>query len=191
VTALERPAVFMDRDGILNEMVVDPATSARRRPVLAADVVLRREAPRFVSGLNRIGFLALVVTHQPDLATGALSPLRLERIHLRLRELIAQAGGRLDGIHCSASEPGAGPLLEAAREHRVDLRSSFLLATTLAELRAGQRAGIATVFVGGAAAGAALLEQDAQARPTHVVADLAQALALVQRARDERIARGP
>jgi histidinol phosphatase-like enzyme len=179
----------MDRDGILNELVVDSVTRQAHRPAFAADVVLRRDAAAFVAGLNRIGFLALVVTHQPGLATGALSPLRLERIHGRLRELIGQGGGRLDGIHHAASAGSdAGLLLEAARAHRVDLRRSFVLAREIDGLRAGSSAGISTVFVGDGAARAAVLDHGQQARPTHLVADLAQALALVQRARDERIA---
>ena len=179
---LLRPAVFIDRDGILNELVGgEPPSSADR-------LVLRRGAASFVLGLNRFGFLALAVTHQPQLARGTMSPVRLERIHVRLRELLAAGGARLDGVYvcphdpepgpngrgefagaCGCRKPAPGLLLDAVAAHRIDLRRSFMMAIDAEGVVAGRRAGVATVLLGGPAEHKRVLESHREAQPNHLV----------------------
>lgn len=207
---LQRPAVFMERDGLLNEVGPDAiGQQPAGAPTSIEQLTLCRAAGPFVRGLQQLGYLTLVLTHQPGIARGHLSPLRLERIHLRLRELISAVGGRLDGIyHCPhdpspppglggpavpdptcCRKPAPGLLLDAATEHRVDLRRSFLICADADAVAAGHRAGVTSIFVGEARDQVALL-REAAAPPTHLVANLDHALRVIRRARDELIERG-
>lgn len=198
---LLRPAVFIDRDGILNELVGDGPPSSPDQ------LLLRRGAATFVRNLNRYGFLALAVTWQPQLARGTMSPVRLERIHVRLRELLAAGGARLDGVHVCPHDPKAGPrcgesaiacgcckpapglLLDAAVAHRIDLRRSFMIAKDAEGVVAGRRAGVATMLLGVPAERPIASASHREAQPDHLVYDLDHGFLLIRRARDEMILR--
>jgi len=107
---LIKPAVFLDRDSTLNQRVYDEVQCALVSPLEMGRVSLRRDAATFVRRLNRMGYLCLVLTAQPELATRRLTVVRLERIHQKLREDLARNGAHLDGIFYSAEHPALGPL---------------------------------------------------------------------------------
>lgn len=145
-----RPAVFLDRDGVLNEPVVRD-----RRPYAALDP----EALRVTEGvgellaeLKALGLLLIVVTNQPDVARGTATRETVERIHDRLLgELPA-----LDAVYacfhddadaCACRKPKPGLLLEAARALGVDLGRSYLVGDRWRDVDAGRSAGCTTVLV--------------------------------------------
>lgn len=103
-----KPAVFLDRDSTLNQRVYDEVRCAMVSPLQIEQVSLRRDAARFIRGLNRMGYLCLVLTAQPELATRRLSVVRLQGIHQKLRADLARNGARVDGIFHSAEHPTLG-----------------------------------------------------------------------------------
>ncbi len=105
-----KPAVFLDRDSTLNQRVCDERQRAPVSPLQVERVSLRRDAVAFVRGLNRLGYLCLVITEQPELATGRLTAVRLARIHQELREALARNDAHLDGIFYKGSDRGGASL---------------------------------------------------------------------------------
>ena len=161
-----RPTVFLDRDGTLNELVYDEAQGIMTGPLWPEHLVVKREAGPFVRALNELGFLCLLVTNQPGLAKATTTPVRLDRIHRRLREELARSGARLDGIfycphhpdpgptgkkdlavECRCRKPAPGLLLEAAAVHHVDLYRSYMVGDRLTDMEAGRSAGVMTILV--------------------------------------------
>ncbi len=193
------PAVFLARDGVLNERVYDEQSSAMGSPLHPSTCVARRDAGRFVRGINELGFLSLVLTNQPGLAHGHLSRVRLELIHQRLREELAAARAKLSGIYycphhpdagkvpsnrdvgpCSCRMPAPGMIFEAARTHRVDLYRSYLVGSDLASIQAGRAANLWTVLVGDESRFEKLVESRPEARPDVYVESLAGALEAIR-----------
>ena len=151
---VRRPAVFLDRDGTLVELVPDPETGAPVGPLHPEQLVLRRHAARFVRGLNELGYLCLVVTNQPGLAKGTLTLERLARVHERLYADLRAGGAYLDGIEfcphhpspgargrrqwagpCGCRKPEPGLVLAAAATHGVELRRSYLVGDQPTDVR--------------------------------------------------------
>jgi D-glycero-D-manno-heptose 1,7-bisphosphate phosphatase len=86
-----RPAVFLDRDGTLNEEVsyLDDPDRLRLIPGAAEAIGL----------LNEAGIPAIVVSNQAGIGRGYFSAETVEAIHGRLAGLLAAQGGRLDGVY--------------------------------------------------------------------------------------------
>ena len=144
----ERPAFFLDRDGVLNE---DRGYISRLE-----DFVMLPGSAEAVAELNRAGWLAVVFTNQSGVARGMLTAQRLNEIHVQLRAEVAAAGGELTAIYacphgpdsdCDCRKPKAGMLLRAAAEHNIDLSASVVVGDSPRDIAAGHAAGCQTILV--------------------------------------------
>ena len=192
-------AVFVDRDGTLNEMVFDPDHGVLDSPFTPDRLVLRPGAARFVAGLNRAGLAVIVVTNQPGLAKGALTVGGLQAIHQRLIELLAREGARLDAIYhcphhpsgsvggdrqfvgeCDCRKPKPGLLLRAAAEREGDLARSYMVGDGTVDVAAGRAARVRTILVSPLKIETlSLLDRHAGGRPDVWVESLDDALAAI------------
>ena len=185
-------AVFLDRDGVINELVPDPVDGRPESPIRADDVEL---APRAVDGLRVLrsaGLLLIVVSNQPAAAKGKATLEDLEAVHDRVRALLARAGVELDGWRychhhpdgivpeltgdCPCRKPRPGMLLDAARERSIDLPKSWMVGDSDADIDAGRAAGCRTVLVGHRASGH---RRSGSVRPDHHAHNLFAAATLV------------
>lgn len=173
-----RPAVFLDRDGVLCANRENYVTSLDEFVPLAG-------AAEAVAALSRSGLLVVVVTNQSALGRGLLTPSTLEEIHGRLRALVEAEGGRIDEIlhcphtpedACECRKPKPGLLLEAAARHGIDLASSVLVGDAETDVQAAAAAGCSSVLVltGRGRAQAAAAAWDG-ARPDLIAGSLAGA----------------
>jgi D-glycero-D-manno-heptose 1,7-bisphosphate phosphatase len=144
-----RAAVFLDRDGVLNEAVVRDGRPFA--PASLSELVVLPEAPSACRSLRNEGFLLIVVTNQPELARGTLDAGTLEALHGELSSRLS-----LDAIYvcphddrdrCPCRKPAPGLLLRAAVEQGIDLGRSFLVGDRWRDIEAGQRAGCRTIFI--------------------------------------------
>jgi D-glycero-D-manno-heptose 1,7-bisphosphate phosphatase len=144
------PAVFFDRDGIVNR---HPGPGGY---VLRADDF--HLLPEFVQALRIViarGYVPVVVTNQRGVGRGLMSAAELEAIHERLRRELAARGLALrDILVCTATDdahpwrkPRPGMLLEAAHRHDLDLSRSWMIGDYESDVQAGRRAGCRTVRV--------------------------------------------
>lgn len=159
-------AVFLDRDGVLNEMVYDETHGLLDSPRNVSQVVMMPGAGRFLQAVHELGYLTVVVTNQPGIAKGTLHPEDLERIHRRLAELLAAEGRGWDDLWYSPYHPHGGPwarpefvrdspcrkpkpgmLLQAAVRHDIDLARSWMIGDGLVDVQAGRAAGCRTILL--------------------------------------------
>lgn len=146
---MPRPAVFLDRDGVLNEVVMrDGKPGSPRR---SAEFRLVRDAASAVQRLVTAGLPALVVTNQPDLARGLLQQSELDAMMRALREVVPIVDYRVcphdDAAGCPCRKPKPGMLLELAREWNVDTKRSFMVGDTWRDMAAGAVVGCGTVLL--------------------------------------------
>ncbi len=139
-----RPAIFLDRDGVI---------CANRD-----DYVKSWEEFRFLPGakeairqLATLGWPIIVITNQSAVGRKLLSHRELAAIHRRMEAEIVAAGGRLDAVfycphlpeeHCPCRKPNPGMLFKAAQQLGLDLEHSVLVGDALSDIHAGARAGI-------------------------------------------------
>ena len=146
---MPRRAVFLDRDGVVNEAVVregkpyPPQSPQQLRLVEGA-----REA---LALLHERGLLLVVVTNQPDVARGDASRQSVEHIHstlagmLPLDDFFVCYHDDPDGCHCRKPKPGL--LLDAAARHEISLPDSFLIGDRWRDIDAAHAAGCRSVLL--------------------------------------------
>jgi D-glycero-D-manno-heptose 1,7-bisphosphate phosphatase len=156
-------AVFLDRDGVLNELIRDPASGEPESPLHAQDVRLLPGVAAAAAHLARDGFTLVCVSNQPAAAKGLVALEELLAVHRRVIELLAQEGVELAGtrlcLHhprgtvlglagpCACRKPAPGMLFDAAATLGIDLRASWMVGDTDADVGAGRAAGCRTLLV--------------------------------------------
>jgi D-glycero-D-manno-heptose 1,7-bisphosphate phosphatase len=166
---LSRRAVFLDRDGVLNAVVLEDGVPRAPSGVAALEIL-----PGVADALRLLqahGFLRIVVTNQPDVARGRVARDAVEAIH---RHLLAALP--LDAIlvcyhddvdACACRKPRPGLLRDAAGAYDVDLAGSFLVGDRWRDIEAGHAAGCTTFLVRRSYSG--------PCHPAHQVRDLPEA----------------
>jgi D-glycero-D-manno-heptose 1,7-bisphosphate phosphatase len=163
VTARPATAVFVDRDGVLNELVADPNTGRPESPLRVEDVRLRPEAGRCLGRLRQAGWLIACVTNQPAAAKGTVTEPQLAAVHDRVLELLAADGGTIDAnricphhpegivarlrVACDCRKPASGMLLSVAAELSLDLPGCWLVGDTDTDVEAAAGAGVRALLV--------------------------------------------
>ena len=183
-----RPAVFLDRDGVINYLVPDH-TGAFESPLSPEDVRLADGAPGHIDRLRRAGFLVLCVTNQPAAAKGTITLEQVGTVHRRVMELLEQAGTHIDGdrvcVHhpagvvpglaraCDCRKPAPGMLLSLAEQFGADLTASWMIGDTDTDVGAGEAAGTSTILV---LTPESAPKRSAGSRPGFVARDLGEAV---------------
>lgn len=145
---IRRLAVFLDRDGVINEANV--RRGLPYPPASIEDLRLVSEAPSALHDLSSAGFLLVVITNQPDVARGTQRREVVEEINrsllssLPLHDILVCYHSDGD---CSCRKPKPGLLLEAARRHRIELSRSFMIGDRWRDIEAGHNAGCFPVWI--------------------------------------------
>ncbi len=144
-----RRAVFLDRDGVLNRVVMRDGRPFP--PSAPEDLELVEDALQGCRALRGAGFLLIVVTNQPDVARGTQRRDTVEAINRVLSARLPLDDVRVcyhdDGDRCPCRKPAPGMLLDAAAEWRVALDRSFMIGDRWQDIEAGRHAGCRTVLI--------------------------------------------
>ena len=158
-----RSAVFVDRDGVINELVPDRVSGRPESPLRPADLRLIPGASAALGRLANAGWRLVGVSNQPAAAKGLVSLEELQAVHARVLELLASEGVRFDAfklclhhpegvvpelrVECECRKPAPGLLLEAARELDLDPVACWMVGDTDVDVAAGRAAGCRTVLL--------------------------------------------
>ena len=144
-----RRAVFLDRDGVINRAIVRDGMPYP--PANFDELEILPGVSDALKKLHAADYLLIVITNQPDVARGTVKKSDVEQINsqlsfqLPLDDIKTCYHDGSDGCLCRKPLPGA--LLEAAKEHDIDLSKSFMVGDRWRDIEAGQGAGCKTFFV--------------------------------------------
>jgi histidinol-phosphate phosphatase family protein len=145
---VSRRAIFLDRDGTINEEVNYLGRVEDLRWIARAAQAIRL--------LRDHGWLVVLVTNQSGVGRGYFTEQAVAAIHRQLAADLAAAGTALDGVYCCPHHPAANcacrkpkTLLfeRAARDLNIDLAASYAVGDKISDLLPGQRLGSRTVLV--------------------------------------------
>ncbi len=149
---LQRPAVFLDRDGVI---VRDSGYPSRWE-----DLVLLPGAVDAMRRLRQAGYRLVIVTNQSGIGRGLFSEATYQSLSERLQRALQAAGAGVDGVYhcphrpaplgatpgCDCRKPQPGLLLRAARELGLDLAASIMIGDRPSDVQAGRAAGLAQAW---------------------------------------------
>lgn len=144
-------AVFLDRDGVINECRVIEGKPYPPRTV--AEFTLLPGVAEACAALKASGFLLVVATNQPDVGRGTTDKSAVEAIHEHMRQWLPL--DRIEvcyhpgkgGCVCDCRKPAPGMLRRAAQELGIDLRASWMIGDRWRDIDCGHAAGCRTVFI--------------------------------------------
>lgn len=141
-------AVFLDRDGTLNE---DRGYISRTE-----DFVFLRGAKQAVKKLKENGFLVFIVSNQSGVGRGYFSSEAVEKIHKKLRFELLKEGAAVDAIYycphrptsrCNCRKPSPTMVEAAASRFGVDLERSYFVGDKMSDVETGVACGCKTVLI--------------------------------------------
>ncbi len=145
---MSKPAVFLDRDGTLNEQM--GYINHVNRFVLLPDAV---EAVKL---LNKNGRLAIVVSNQSGAARGYFPIELVEEVHAHMRKLLKNEGALLDGIlfcphspseGCDCRKPRTGLIERACDKFDIDMSNSYVIGDRSTDIEMAARANLKGILV--------------------------------------------
>ena len=145
---VKRIAVFIDRDGTINEETGYVDSLAKFRLLPGVTEALRR--------LNESGIPAIMITNQSGLGRGYFSRDFLDTLHNRMMMEFTEQGCRLDGIYicphhpdenCACRKPKPGMLLSAAKENEIILHASYVVGDKMRDIELAHRVGAKGILV--------------------------------------------
>lgn len=155
-----RPAIFLDRDGVINEDM-DKYPKAENFKLLP-------NVAEAISLINQSDYLGIVVTNQPMIAKGFVSFADVENTHKTLETKLGKERAYVDGIYfcphhpdkgfegeipelkidCECRKPKTGMFKQAAQDFHIDLAKSWMIGDRDSDMQAGKNAGCRTILVG-------------------------------------------
>ncbi|MGQ9675825.1 MAG: D-glycero-beta-D-manno-heptose 1,7-bisphosphate 7-phosphatase [Chloroflexota bacterium] len=142
-------AVFLDRDGVINENRSDHVKDWSEFRFLPG-------TPEAIARLSRTGVRIFVITNQAIINRGVVSRQQVDAINRRMVREIENRGGRIDEVvycphhpdeACDCRKPRPGLLLSLARKHRLDLSDTALIGDALTDIEAGLSVGCDAILV--------------------------------------------
>jgi D,D-heptose 1,7-bisphosphate phosphatase len=157
-------SVFLDRDGVINDLVYNKEEGYIGSPLSKEELHVFPFAPQAIKEIQNKGFKVIVISNQPGVAKKQFSLAEHMKINKKMDNVLSRKGCKLDGkyfcLHspnalikkykknCNCRKPKPGLILQAAKEHNIDLKNSYFVGDSLSDVKAGKAAGCKTILVG-------------------------------------------
>jgi D-glycero-D-manno-heptose 1,7-bisphosphate phosphatase len=152
--------IVLDRDGVLNRTVPNPAEPRPDSPMHAGEVSLFPWVPSTLRALTDAGFGLVVASNQPAAAKGKTTRAALEQAHARVLAEAQRDGARILSSHvcfhraedgCDCRKPRTGLLREAFMQHpSYAVGESWMVGDRAIDVLAGASFGLKTALLAGA-----------------------------------------
>lgn len=182
-------AVFVDRDGVLNDLVYDSEEGRVVSPFSAEQLRVFPYAPAAIRAIREeLGFKVVVISNQPGVAKRQFTLAEHGKMNAKVRKALRKGGAVLDGeyyclhhpdgvlrkyrANCDCRKPKPGLLLRAAEEMGLDLARSYFVGDGIVDVKAGKSAGCKTVLLGHMNTTLSRLIEQEGAKPDYMVHSL-------------------
>ncbi len=184
-------AVFLDRDGVINELIYYPEQGIIDSPFTVEQFRLLPYVGEAIKKFRDMNYKVILVSNQPGIAKGNLSEETFKKITSSMKQELAKDGAFLDGeyycfhhpeakierlkANCACRKPKPGLLLQAAQDLDIDLSQSWMIGDGLTDIKAGKDAGTRTVLLGRMKCELCRLMDEEDARPDAIASNLMEA----------------
>lgn len=160
---MKSKALFLDRDGVILEMVYDLKSGYIHTAINPKEVILVHGIVSLLKKAKDLGYKLIVISNQPNIGLKRESLENFRKTTEKLKELLLKDNTTLDGqyycLHhpfakikkyrenCNCRKPKLGMLMQAARDFDIDLSLSFMIGDGINDVIAGHKAGCKTILI--------------------------------------------
>ncbi len=193
---MKNKAVFLDRDGVLNEIVYHKEMGIVDSPFTVEQFKLLPEIGNAVNRFHDQGFKVILVSNQPGLAKDNYDMNIFEKIKEKLENELAKVGAKLDAEYycfhhpeakiekykkiCDCRKPKPGMILQAAKDHNIDISKSWMIGDGINDIQAGIAAGCKTILIGRMKCDLCKILEDEGVKPDFIAANLFKASLIIE-----------
>lgn len=190
-------AVFLDRDGVINELVYFPELGIIDSPLNPDQFRLVAGVAKAIRRFNELGLKVIVVSNQPAVAKGKMTMRLFEEMRAKMIGMLKDEGARIDGeyycfhhpeaklpeyrVSCECRKPKPGLLLMAARDFKLNLKECYMVGDGLTDVAAGRSVGCKTILIGSLKCDLCRLMDVMGVKPDYIVPSLNHASEIIER----------
>src|SRR4030042_2993641 len=193
---MKNNAVFLDRDGVINEVVYHKEMGIVDSPFTVEQFVLLPDVGKAINKFRDLGFKVIVISNQPGIAKNHHNLDILEKIKEKMHKELANDNAKLDAeyyclhhpeakiekyrIICECRKPKPGMIKKAEKEHNIDLSKSWIIGDGIVDILTGQSAGCRTILIGREKCDFCKIMEDEGAKPDFIAPNLFKASLIIE-----------
>ncbi len=189
-------AVFVDRDGVINEMIYVKEHGYVDTPSNPVQFKIIKGVARSIKIAKKLGYKVIIISNQPGMAKGYYAKKTFDLITKKMHVILEKSNTKIDDefycFHhpnaklkkyrkkCSCRKPRAGLLKRASEEHRIDLKNSYFVGDGIVDMEAAKRAGCKGIFIGNVNSSITELFNKKKIHPHYIARDLLDAVNFIK-----------
>jgi len=190
-------AVFLDRDGVINEIVYFPELGVLDSPLNPGQFRLLPGVAEAIRFFNRLGLKVIIASNQPAIAKGKMTEETFERVRLKMRRELEKRGAHIDAeyycfhhpsardtkyrVNCDCRKPKPGLLLRAAKDFGLDLSRCYVIGDGLTDIKAGKAVDCRSFLIGYLKCDLCRLMEDEGVKPDFIVPSLLHGSKIIEK----------
>jgi D,D-heptose 1,7-bisphosphate phosphatase len=195
-------AVFLDRDGVINELIYYRDMGMVDSPFTVKQFRLLPGAGKAINIINKLNFKAIIVSNQPGVARDHFNEETLALMDIKMKQQLAMSNAFLDGIYycfhdskgrnkkyrkvCNCRKPKPGLLIKASKDFGIDLSKSYIVGDELADIQAGKSVGCKVILLGRMKCQLCRLMDDKGVFPDFIAPDLLEAVKIIKKGENKK-----
>jgi D,D-heptose 1,7-bisphosphate phosphatase len=194
------PTVFLDRDGVINQLVFFPEFGLIDSPMNPAQFKLIPGAAEAIRTFNELGLKVVVVSNQPGIAKGKMTEQLFDSIRRKMKIQLDKEGAHVDAeyycLHhpnaklpefkatCNCRKPKPGLILKAITELGLDRNRCYMIGDGLTDVKAGNSAGCKSILIGDFKCDVCRQMEVMAVKPQFIASNLLEASKLIKKKED-------
>lgn len=193
-----KKTIFLDRDGIINELVYFPQAGIVDTPVNTNQVKLVFGIDELIRKAGKLGYLVIVISNQPAIGLHKISQKQFDLVDEKIRNLLLNKNLGLNAFYycfhhpfaklekykkiCECRKPKTALFKKAAKEFNIDLSQSWMVGDGVDDIKAGKGAGCKTILLANINSTENLRiieEQLGKIKPDFIIKKLPEALSII------------
>ena len=194
---MKNKAVFLDRDGVINEIVYHKEMGIVDSPFTVEQFVLFPEVGNAINRFHSQGFKVILVSNQPGIAKNHFNMDVFEKIKEKMRNELAKSEVKIDAEYycfhhpeakieiykkiCDCRKPKPGMILQASKDYDIDISKSWMIGDGINDIQAGASAGCKTILIGRMKCDLCKILEDEGVKPDHIAENLYKASLITEK----------
>lgn len=194
---MKNKAVFLDRDGVINEIVYHKEMGILDSPANPDEIKLLPDVGKAINKFHDLGFKVIIISNQPGIAKDKFTIELFNQMKQKINEELKKQGSSIDAeyycLHhpdgknkdytlvCECRKPKPGLILKAAEELNIDLKSSWMIGDGITDIQAGINAGCKSILIGRMKYDLCNLIEDTGIKPNFIAPNLFKASLIIEK----------